>query len=356
MKSLLKIIGLLFTGLLLYLLFWPISIEPKAWTPPAAPSMEDGPYQVNTLLVGAKQISVAEFGNGPEDVALDTSSYIYAGLFNGKILRFQPDGTAPEVFANTEGRPLGLHFDTLGNLIVADAIKGLLSVDNQGNIKLLTKEAEGVPYNFADDLDIAQDGTIYFSDASYKFSVSNFKDDVMEHSPDGRLLAYYPSTKETKVLADQLYFANGVAVSPDQQFVLVNETTMYRVLKHWIAGPKKGQTEVFIDNLPGFPDGISSNGKGTFWLAMANPRNAILDKTLPHPFIRKMIFRLPEFLHPKEVHYGMIFGLDMNGNVIHNFQDPSGDLAPITSVQEENGKLYIGTLTDDALGVIDAPR
>ena len=76
-------------------------------------------------------------GHKPEDVALDAEGKIYAGFEDGRIMVLQPDGTQPRVFANTGGRPLGLIFDREGNLIVADAIKGLLSMNKAGEIKVL---------------------------------------------------------------------------------------------------------------------------------------------------------------------------------------------------------------------------
>jgi len=105
-----------------------------------------------------------------------------------------------------------------------------------------------------------------------------------------------PRTKATRVLLSNLHFANGVAVSPDQSFVLVVETGAYRVHRLWLDGPRRGESEIFIDNLPGFPDGISSNGKDKFWLALVSPRDKTLDLLLPHPFLRKIVLRLPTFL------------------------------------------------------------
>ena len=106
---------------------------------------------------------------------------------------------------------------------------------------------------------------------------------MLENQPNGRFLAYDPRTKQTRVLLNDLYFANGVAVSPDQSFVLVNDTSSYRVLRYWLTGPKQGQSDVFIDNLQ-VSDGISSNGKDTFWLALVNRRDPGLDFLMPHPF------------------------------------------------------------------------
>src|SRR5205814_5806435 len=91
---------------------------------------------------------------------------IYAGVEGGRIFRLQPDGTRPEVFADTRGRPLGLDFDRDGNLIVADAYQGLLSIARDGSTTVLAKEAGGRRLGCPTDLDIASDGTIYFTDAT----------------------------------------------------------------------------------------------------------------------------------------------------------------------------------------------
>lgn len=79
----------------------------------------------------------------PESVAIDKDGTIYTGLFDGRILRISPDGKDVEVFAEAV-EPLGVEFDAQGNLIIADATLGLISVDNAGNITVLTKEVDGM--------------------------------------------------------------------------------------------------------------------------------------------------------------------------------------------------------------------
>lgn len=224
-------------GLAGYLLFWPVQIDPVAWNSPSAPELT-GIYSQNNELAKIQRLPVNGFA--PEDVAVDSQERIYTGTVDGHIFRFQPDGTRPEILTNTYGRPLGLAFDQSGNLIVADALKGLLSVAPDGSISPLSQQADGVRFNFTDDLDIAADGTIYFTDASYKFSPAELKADFLEHRPNGRLLAFDPKTKQTRVVLRDLYFANGVAVSPDQSFVLVNETATYSIRRFWLKGEKQG--------------------------------------------------------------------------------------------------------------------
>lgn len=349
-RALIAIVALLFS----YLLLWPVPISPAAWSPPAAPDLT-GVYAQNSELAKIERLKIDAFA--PEDVAIDSQDRIYTGAEDGRIFRFQPDGTHPEVFARTEGRPLGLVFDSSSNLIVADANKGLLSVAPGGSVTVLATEAEGVPFRCTNDLDIAKDGTVYFTDASYKYSLKHLKDDLLEHQTNGRFMAYDPRTKQTRVILRDFYFANGVAVSPDQSFVLVNDTGSYSVRRFWLTGPKQGQSEVFIDNLPGFPDGISSNGKDTFWLALVNRRDAGLDGIHPHPFLKKVVWRLPNFLQPNIKRYAFVLALDSNGKVTRNLQDASPQcFAQIANVVEHNGLLYFGSIGESAIGRMPVPK
>lgn len=337
------------------MLFWPVSIDPAAWTPPEAPA-QTGVYESNNRLAGVERIGKGA-GTGPEDVAIDSQGRIYAGMEDGRIMRFQSDGSQPEVFTDTKGRPLGLDFDTASNLIVCDAYKGLLSINPNGSILILSTEHGGIPFRLTDGVDIASDGTIYFTDASFKFTTKEYMSDLMEHRPNGRLLAYDPGTKITRLVLDKLYFANGVAVSPDQSFVLVAETGKYQVQRYWLTGPRKDSSDIFIDNLPGFPDGISSNGKDMFWLALIQGPESRkdMDSILPEPFLRKIFMRLPESaLAPKND--GFVLGVDMDGHVIQNLQDPSRSYIQITNVKEHNGMLYLGSAAEDAIGRLPVPK
>src|SRR6266571_5076813 len=347
-RIILRIIIVLIVGLIAYLLLWPVPINPAAWTPPTAPELT-GVYAQNNELAKIERLRIDSFA--PEDVAFDKDDRIYCGAEDGRIFRFQPDGTKPEVFAQTKGRPLGLIFDASGNLIVADAVIGLMSIAPDGKGTVLATEAGGVPFGCTNDLDIASDGTIYFTDASYKFPLTQLKADLLEHQPNGRFLAYDPRTKQTRVLLSDFYFANGVAVSSDQSFVLVNDTGAYRVRRYWLTGAKAGQSDIFIDNLPGFPDGISSNGKDTFWLSVVNRRDATMDALQPHPFLRKIVWRLPSFLQPNIKRYAFVLGLDTSGHVIRNLQDPSTQcFTQIANVVEHEGTLYFGSIGESAVG------
>ena len=197
---------------------------------------------------------------------------------------------------------------------------------------------------------------MYFSESSTETTDTLF--DLLEHRPHGRLLAYHPDTGDVEVLLDRLYYANGVALSADGSFVLIVETTEYRVRRLWLAGPRRGEDDVFIDNLPGFPDGISCDTDGTFWLALMNPRNEFIDWSLERPWVRKVAARLPlAWFAGAAPRYGFVLGLDPSGNVLHNLQDPSGDYyGGISSVVRHGDTLYFGSLLEDAVGRLPLPK
>ena len=345
------VIGLI----MIYLLTWPVPIDPAPWTPPEAPGLT-GIYEVNDYLASIERLEEG-IGFAPDDIAFDASGRLYTGLMDGRIMRFVPDKGESELFADTGGHLHGLHFDAYGNLIVCDSENGLLQVAPDGTITVLSTEEGGVPYGFINDVDIAEDGTIYFTDSTSKFSMEDYVLDILEHRPNGRLLAYNPTDGSTRLALGDIYFTDGVAISPDQSFVLVAETGKYRIKRLWLSGPKAGETDIFIDNLPGFIDGVASNGRDIFWVALLLPRDTLVDNLLlPRPFLRKVVVRLPEFLHPIPEDYGFVLGLDIKGNVIHNLQDPSGAYAQICSITEHDGMLYLGSFAEDSIGRVPVPK
>jgi sugar lactone lactonase YvrE len=349
MKYLLAVLALL----LAYLVFWPVPIEPVAWDAPAAPPLE-GRYAVNDRLAAVERLG-AGVGIGPEDVEIDPAGNIYVGYEDGRIVRFLPDVSSHRVLADTGGRPLGMKLDPEGRLVVCDGYRGLLRVSMDGAIEVLATEAEGLPFRFTNDVDIAPDGTIYFTDASSRFGPAmKARDDVLEHGGRGRLLRHDPATGSTTVLLDGLQFANGVALAPDGRSVLVAQTGRYDVLRYWLEGERAGSHEVFIDNLPGIPDGLSSNGRDTYWLALFTVRNPALDALSAWPRLRKVVFRLPRLLQPQPVRHAFVLGLSLDGEVIHNLQHPGrGSFSPVTSATEAHGRLYLGSLEQDAFAVLD---
>lgn len=340
-----------------YFLFWPVPIRPVAYTALPNPG-KTGRYAVNDNLRGLTQIATG-LGPAPEDIAQGPDGFLYTGLDDGRIVRFHADGGTIQTVAHTRGRPLGLKFDAAGNLIVADAARGLLELLPGGAVRLLTDSVDDERLRFPNDLDIASDGVIWFSDTSRRFDQHEWMNDFLEGRPSGRLLTFDPRTGRTVVRLDNLAFANGVALGPGEQYVLVAETTAARITRLWLKGPNSGRRDIFLDALPAYPDNLSYNGRGVFWIALPNPRVPLLDALAPWPWLRKVLARIPQSWRDRftRVSYGWVIGVDTEGRVVRNLQDPSGAYGFVTSAHEFGGVLYLGSLAMNSVGKFPiAPR
>jgi len=359
-KWLSTVVGLLVL-ILLYLLLWPVPIEPVSWEAPVDAGLVN-PFETNDRLRLAKVFDLGEH-EGPEDIAGGPDGMIYAATADGVIIRLRPDGSGLEVFAETGGRPLGMEFDADGNLFVANAYLGVQKVSRDGSVEVLVDSYDGQRIEYSDDLAVAANGKIYFSDASSKFSANQSGGsyeasllDILEHGGHGRIFEYDPATDRTIVIADGLNFANGVAVSDDQQYLLFNETAHYRVWRYWLAGPRAGQREVVIENLPGFPDNVNNGLNGRFWIGLVAPRNNLLDDLSGKPWLRKVTQRLPAFLRPKAEPSSHIIGITGDGEVLMNLQDTAATVPAVTGAYETHNAIWLSSLFGRHIARVDKER
>ena len=342
-----------------YLFFWPVGISPEVWTPEKNPAGMF-PFERNNRLADARLIELD--GYGPEGSAIADNGFIFSGLSDGRIIAIDPKTNDFTDILNTGGRPLAMQFareiitGVQSDLIICDAPLGLLAFTHTGELKTLTNEVDGTPIRFADDLDISSDGVVWFSDASTRHGIHDMVYEGMETPAAGRLLTYDFKTGKTEIVLDGLHFANGVALAEDESFVLIAETYRYRVQKYWISGPKAGQTEIFAENLPGYPDNITRAPDGGFWIALVNGRDKTLDTLMPSSFMRKLVFRIMKFIEFEPLwEETWALYLDQNGKVVHALDARHSDIYAVTNVKEKNGLLFLSSLQNNALGIIPSP-
>lgn len=347
MKKIMWILMFIAAILVAYLSLWPVPIEPVSWTAPSPPGYI-GIHAVNDRLAGQAAIALGD-NVGPEHVLVGGDGKLYTGVASGKVLRMNPDGSGQEVYADTGGRPLGLDFGAGGNLIVADALKGLLSISPDRTVSTL---ADAKAVHFADGVAVAGNGKIYLSDASLRFSAAQGGAmqaamlDVLEQSSTGRLLEYDPAAKSLRVVANGFSFSNGIAMSADQRFVYVCESGKYRVWKIDVNAAQidvrveSPQARVLLDNLPGYPDNLARGQGGRIWLGLSGPRND-LDKMADRPYLRKVMLRVPRGLWPEPKSYGHVIAFTDDGKIVADLQDPSGASAVTTGATETADRLYI---------------
>jgi len=337
--------------------------DPAPWTPPPRPALT-GVLAPNHVLDQVERWEVPG-GTRPEDVVFDAAGRLYAGVEDGRIWRWParyPESGQAELFADTHGRPLGLEMDPRdGALIVCDAYRGLLKTDQTGHIRVLADSYAGRRLKFTNNAAVAADGTIYFTDSSTRFRIEHYKHDLLEHRPNGRIFRYQPGAGDLDLIADGLYFPNGLALAPDESFLLVAQTAGYDILRIPLTDHKAaGQPEPFATNLPGLPDNMSpagdhGPGDGSYWVAFPSPRLPLVDRLMPHPAPRRVAVRLPERLQPAAQRYGLVARVGADGAILESLHGPAGTYREIVGVRQHGGWLYLGSLAETAVGRVPIP-
>jgi sugar lactone lactonase YvrE len=332
------------------MLFESCALHPLPWKPEIKPAFT-GRLSLNEKLSAVEKISLNGW-YGPEDIVFDKEGNLYCGLHrkmhdfsDGRILKIDHTGKA-EVFINTNSWVSGLHFDQDGNLIALSHKLGLIRIAPDKTVTVLAnKDDKGRPFLIPNGLDIASDGKIYFSNTSYEsvYTVKYGRKLILEMRPNGGLYCYDPTTQKVETLIDGTYFGNGVVLSKDESHLLMTETSRYRILRYWLRGDQQGKTDVFMDNLPGFPNGMSIRDNGSYWLGFSTKRNDILDNIHSKKRMKKFVYALPDFLQPKQELFGMILNISHDGKVVEALYDSTGNFVPEAgTVKEFNGCLYIG--------------
>ena len=343
-----------------------VYVSPAYLALPSIPAINVGsssPYARNDRLRGAEIIGLGQV-DGPEDVILDGDGNLYCSVRQGDIIRFfAPDYTRSEVYCHVGGRPLGMAFDRDGSLVVCIGGMGLYRVDKLRNPEKLTAETNRTRLSviddsrmrLADDLDIASDGKVYFSEATIRYGFEEWVVDALEGRGNGRIIRYDPASGATRTIVRNLLFANGVCIAHDNKSMLFAETWGCRISRYWLEGAKAGTIEAVIPNLPGYPDNINRGSRGTYWVALAGTRTPTYDLAMTMPaFRRRMARRVAsdEWLFPN-VNAGCVVRFDETGRVLETLWDLEGKNHPaITSMREHRGCLYLGGVTNNRIGRI----
>lgn len=347
-KTLQWLIGLLFLVIAVGL-FSPGGINAVAWHPKTAPELT-GEWLINDRLDSAvaEQRGLA----GPDTVIVGPDGKRYTGVGDGRILRWSQDGPVEE-FAKLDGRPVGMNFGPDGTLYAADEEHAVIwKISSQGEVEQLLDSIDGRRFRFLNDVAIARDNRLFFSESTSRWGLADNKRAMLEHGGDGGVFVRNPDGEILQLL-DALEFANGVVLSADESYLMVAETGAYRVTRLWLDGPRKGQREVLLDNLPGFPGDLSMAPDGSFWCSFFSPRKALLDKLATMPLARRLLARLPTSMLPKPKAYPFVFRFDGQGNILETLQDATATARPsFSSVVQDGDTLLMGT--PGGVGEIDA--
>ncbi|MFF4565049.1 SMP-30/gluconolactonase/LRE family protein [Streptomyces sp. NPDC001435] len=313
-----------------------------------------------TALVPRHYVAIG--GHGPEDVVADARGRVLTGVEDGRILRLDgltdPATARVEVLAETDGRPLGLELLPDGDLLVCDAKRGLLRVGlGDGVVRVLADSVAGERLRFCSNAVALSDGSVYFTVSSRRHPLEHWIGDVVEHSGTGRLLRLPPGGESPEVVLEGLQFANGLAPAADESFLVVAETSAYRLTRYWLTGPHAGRGEPFADALPGMPDNLWRDRRGgPIWVALAGPRVPPLD--LLHrtpPAVRRAAARVAVRAPYRPTGTIGVLALDDEGRVVHHLARRHSGYRMVTSVCETDGQLILGSIWERGVAVCEGP-
>ncbi|WP_405877792.1 SMP-30/gluconolactonase/LRE family protein [Streptomyces sp. NBC_00005] len=305
---------------------------------------------------------VAIGGRGPEDVVADAHGRVLTGVEDGRILRIDglngPSAARVEVLAETGGRPLGLELLPDDALLVCDAELGLLRVDlREGIVRILADSVAGERLRFCSNVVALADGSVCFTVSSRRYPLDQWIGDLVEHTGTGRLLRLAPGSENPEVLLEGLQFANGLALSADESFLVVAETGACRLTRYWLTGDRAGHGEPFVENLPGMPDNLWRGAPdGPIWVSLAGPRVPPLD--LLHrtaPAVRRAAARLVVRAPFRPTGTIGALAVDDQGAIVHHLARRHSGYRMVTSVCEAGGRLVLGSLWERGVAVCEPP-
>jgi gluconolactonase len=209
------------------------------------------PRTVNVPLMGWKEVSIGRLDLATLEVSVlrETSN-----MGNGMTL-------------DHEGRLLVCEQGTK----TARARISRIDPESPDVTSTVVDEWFGLTFNSPNDIVVKSDGTIWFTDPGYGF-LQGFKDQPLVGD---FVYRYDPATGETVVVADSFNKPNGLAFSPDEEILYINDSaaiqgpgTYYVNLPHHIRafdvlhGRQLVNDRLFAVVTPGIPDGLKTDRDG----------------------------------------------------------------------------------------------
>ena len=181
----------------------------------------------------------------PEGPLWDESSnsLLFVDVLSNKLYKWNEENGASEYISpsgNTGYAPNlgqgvlganGLAFDSEGYIIACQhgdrRIARIANMSsNEPNFETIVDNFEGQTLNSPNDLTIAKDGTMYFSDPAFGFldlDTFQFVDSELRKLDFNGIYKYDPETKTTELITKDIDLPNGLALSNDEKILYINK-------------------------------------------------------------------------------------------------------------------------------------
>ncbi len=193
-------------------------------------------------------------------------SLIFSDIPRNRIARWRMLSEGPEIttFRSPSGNSNGLTLDRSGRLIACESsTRRVTRTEIDGTIQVLAERYEGKRLNGPNDVVARTDGCVYFTDPSFGTGERTGKEltfnGVYCIKNDGKLL----------LLTDDFTMPNGLALSPDETILYVNDTRQ-RSIRAFDVNPdgSVSNNRVLIEmqgTEPGSPDGMKVDQQGNIY-------------------------------------------------------------------------------------------
>jgi gluconolactonase len=165
------------------------------------------------------------FTEGPVWNARD-GFLLWSDIAGDRIWRWTP-GRDPDVYLRPSGKANGLTFDREGRLVAAGwTSRRVWRQERDGSITTLAERYDGLPINTPNDIVVRSDGAVYWTDGTSGTRHPGFETeaDLQVYRNSNLVLRWDPSTDEVTLAADAAGSCNGLAFSPDESILYVNDS------------------------------------------------------------------------------------------------------------------------------------
>jgi len=217
----------------------------------------------SVVAPGEKAVLLAggfKFTEGP---AADAEGNVFfTDQPNDRICKWSVDGRLTD-FMKPCGRSNGMFFDKEGNLwACADMNNELWKIDPQGKVTVVVKDYKGKKLNGPNDLWIAPNGAIYFTDPLYKRDYWT-RDPAMQQ--DGQHVYYLsPDRKMLTRVATGLTQPNGIIGTPDGKLLYVADIGARKTYRYTINPDGTLSDKTLLCSMGS--DGMTIDNEGNIYL------------------------------------------------------------------------------------------
>lgn len=202
---------------------------------------------------------------------------IFSDIPNNRQMRLLEDDNHLSVFRSPSYNANGSTVDREGRLISCEhGGRRVVRFEHDGTITVIADRYGGKRLNSPNDVVVASNGSIWFSDPTYGI-LGNYEG--LKAEPEQATHNVYrvdPQTGDVAIVIDDFVQPNGLCFSPDEKrlYIIDSGATQggpahIRVFDVDIDAGKLTNGKVFAnDFLPGFTDGMRADVEGNIWCSM----------------------------------------------------------------------------------------